>query len=181
MNKYILMLGVAGVVLGSYAAYAGNSATMTVTATIAHDVSLSVTQDLDLGTITINPAYTGTDTHWTYSESGVRNYTTQGAVVSAPDITVGTFTANLPDPSACDGSGNGCIFTSGYLTVDGNDGEDIYGFFGGEGDSNGCKFRVKFSGTGNTYKIVPVQCWIADVSTVTHGNHSGTLTIYYSA
>ena len=46
MNKYILMLGVAGVALGSYCAYAGNSATMTVTATIAHDVSLKVEQDL---------------------------------------------------------------------------------------------------------------------------------------
>ncbi|MBR1648847.1 MAG: hypothetical protein IJ689_04535 [Alphaproteobacteria bacterium] len=55
MNKYILMLGVAGVALGSYCAYAGNSATMTVTATIAHDVSLKVEQDLSYNLV-IDPS-----------------------------------------------------------------------------------------------------------------------------
>ncbi|MBQ8677383.1 MAG: hypothetical protein IJ529_02800 [Alphaproteobacteria bacterium] len=55
MNKYILLLGVAGVALGSYCAYAGNSATMTVTATINHDVSLTKVEDMTFDA-TINPA-----------------------------------------------------------------------------------------------------------------------------
>ncbi|MBR1648113.1 MAG: hypothetical protein IJ689_00770, partial [Alphaproteobacteria bacterium] len=60
MNKYILLLGIAGVALGSYAAYASNSATMTVTATIAHDVSLSVTRNISW-TMTIDPSQTWGD------------------------------------------------------------------------------------------------------------------------
>ncbi|MBR1648085.1 MAG: hypothetical protein IJ689_00625 [Alphaproteobacteria bacterium] len=177
MNKYILMLGVAGVALGSYAAYAGNSATMTVTATIAHDVSLSVTQDIDLGTITINPAYTGV-TQWGYSDSGVIIYETQGAIVSADNMTVGTFTANIPNPSACNTSTSAC----GGLAIEGNDEDNfIYNFFG-EGD-NYCGFHIKYSGTGNIFKIysMPNECYISDVSQVTPGPHSGTLTISYTA
>ena len=56
MKNYILMLGVAGVALGSYAAYAGNSATMTVTATIAHETNIRNISNIDIGTITIDPS-----------------------------------------------------------------------------------------------------------------------------
>ncbi|MBR1649113.1 MAG: hypothetical protein IJ689_05900 [Alphaproteobacteria bacterium] len=56
MKNYILMLGVAGVALGSYCAYAGNSATMTVTATIAHEVNIRNISHINLGTITIDPS-----------------------------------------------------------------------------------------------------------------------------
>ncbi|MBR1648097.1 MAG: hypothetical protein IJ689_00685 [Alphaproteobacteria bacterium] len=53
---------------------------MTVTATIAHDVSLGSVTNMNLGTIIINPAYTGDDTEWSYNASGVRTYTKQGAI-----------------------------------------------------------------------------------------------------
>ncbi|MBR1648226.1 MAG: hypothetical protein IJ689_01335 [Alphaproteobacteria bacterium] len=56
MKKYILILGVAGVALGSYCAYAANSATMTVTATIAHEVNIRNISNIDIGTITIDPS-----------------------------------------------------------------------------------------------------------------------------
>ncbi|MBR1649143.1 MAG: hypothetical protein IJ689_06065 [Alphaproteobacteria bacterium] len=172
MNKYILMLGIAAVSIGSYCAYAGNSATMTVTATIAHDVSLSVTQDIDLGTITINPAYTGTDTMWTYSESGVISYTSrQGAIVSAPNATVGTFTANIPNPSACNDVAPIC----GGLSLSGSE-----GLFGSDNSKNYCAYGIKYSGSVNSFKLYPVECFIKNVSSVTTGDHEETLTINYS-
>ncbi|MBR1649273.1 MAG: hypothetical protein IJ689_06745 [Alphaproteobacteria bacterium] len=172
MKKYILMLGVAGVVLGSYCAYAGNSATMTVTATIAHDVSLTKIGDINLGTITINPAYTGTDTYWTYSDSGVINYITQGAIVSADNATAGTFTANIANPSACNGTSISC----GGFSADAE-----YPMFGGTGLSNACGFVIEYSESENSFKVVPYSCHIHDMSKITTGNHSESITISYSA
>ncbi|MBR1648541.1 MAG: hypothetical protein IJ689_02965 [Alphaproteobacteria bacterium] len=103
MKKYILMLGVAGVLIGSYCAYAGNTATMTVTATIAHDVSLSVTHDLNMGTITVNP---GAD--WSVGEElyinpdGTLDAETDN-IISYSGFSAGTFTANVPDSCKVDG------------------------------------------------------------------------------
>ncbi|MBR1648106.1 MAG: hypothetical protein IJ689_00730 [Alphaproteobacteria bacterium] len=174
MNKYILMLGVAAVSISSYCSYAGNSATMTVTATIAHDVSLSVTQDMNLGTITVDPAYTGNDTYWYYNDSGVITYRTQGAIVSAPDITVGTFIANIPNPSACDTAGDPC---GGLMLM--NSIDDLFG--GSIHDNNGCVFYIKYSGSSNTFNVYPFLCTIETPTTVTTGNHNGTLTISYTA
>ncbi|MBR1649307.1 MAG: hypothetical protein IJ689_06915 [Alphaproteobacteria bacterium] len=165
MKNYILMLGVAGVALGSYCAYAGNSATMTVTATINHDVSLNVTQDLDMGTIIINPAYDGDDTDWSYNATGVV-YGLDGAIVSADDATVGEFTANIPNPSACVG---------GYLECGGL--ELMYNFnFGG---NNNCD--IVFSHTsGNNFVVYPENCYMSDFSNITAGEHSDTITISYT-
>ena len=178
MNKYILMMGVAGVVLGAYSAIASNSATMTVTATIAHDVALTKTQDMNLGTITINPAYSGDDTDWYYSDSGVISYYTQGAIVSATSpITVGTFTANIANPSACDGTDYSC----GGLSLSNNGAID--NLFGGDDNSNFCTFVIKYSGAGNSFKVFPLYCRIDEgkISSVTTGSHEGTLTISYTA
>ncbi|MBR1648660.1 MAG: hypothetical protein IJ689_03575 [Alphaproteobacteria bacterium] len=177
MKNYILLVGTAAVALGSYAAYAGNSATMTVTATIAHDVSLTKTRDISLGTITVNPAYTGTDTEWNYSDSGVISFYNQGAIVSAPNATIGIFTANIANPTACNSASNGC----GGLSVEGNPGHYIDNFFGGSGASNGCVFIIKYSGSSNNFNVYPHGCWIEDISKVTTGAHSGTLTISYTA
>ncbi|MBR1648504.1 MAG: hypothetical protein IJ689_02780 [Alphaproteobacteria bacterium] len=172
MNKYILLLGVAAVSIGSYAAYAGNSATMTVTATIAHDVSLTKTGDINLGTITINPAYTGDTTRWGYSESGAISYTNQGAIVSAPNATVGTFTANIPNPTAC----NSGHWTCGGLFLN----SPGFSFLGESGSDNGCSFYIKYSGSGNAFKVVPNDCYIRNVDLATTGSYSGTLTISYT-
>ena len=93
------MLGVAGVALGSYAAMASNSATMTVTATIAHDVSLTA-YDWDLGTITIDPAQTegniimDTETGMIISKTG--------GIISISGDRLGSFTANVPDSCKVD-------------------------------------------------------------------------------
>ena len=169
MKKYILLIGVAGVALGSYAAYAGNSATMTVTATIAHDVSLTITGDINLGTITINPAYSGNDVaRWTYSYYGDVTISEQGALVSVPDINVGTFTANMPDPTACNGSNSVC-------------GLDFYSnesFFGNTMDNN-CDISVKYVGSNN-FKVYPTNCFITDLSVVPFGLQSQTLYITYA-
>ncbi|MBR1649332.1 MAG: hypothetical protein IJ689_07040 [Alphaproteobacteria bacterium] len=177
MKNYILLIGVAGVALGSYAAYAGNSATMTVTATIAHDVSLNVTQNIDFGTITINPAYDKDDTVWQYSDSGVISYTVQGEIVSAPNITVGTFTANIPNPTACNTASDSC----GGLTVAGSGRGFISSIFGtGNVGINMCNLSIKYSGSENIFKVFPDSCYIYDRSIITTGTHTGTLTISYT-
>ncbi|MBR1648188.1 MAG: hypothetical protein IJ689_01145, partial [Alphaproteobacteria bacterium] len=111
MNKYILLLGVAGVSIGSYTAYATNSATMSVTATIAHDVSLNVTQDLELGTITIDPSQnTGFIGYGAFDE--IRS-NPEGGVIAVNGYTAGRFTANIANPTACNGARNPC----GGLTI----------------------------------------------------------------
>ncbi|MBR1648467.1 MAG: hypothetical protein IJ689_02585 [Alphaproteobacteria bacterium] len=111
MKNYILMLGVAAVSIGSYCAYAANSATMTVTATIAHDVSLNVTRNISWN-MTIDPSQTYGDVDC-FGEVGVCDVS--GGVISA-STTVGRFTANLPNPANYDNvlsieeSGNFDIF-----------------------------------------------------------------------
>ncbi|MBR1649010.1 MAG: hypothetical protein IJ689_05360, partial [Alphaproteobacteria bacterium] len=87
-------LGIAGVALGSYAAYAGNSATMTVTATIAHDVSLSVTQNISW-TMTIDPSQTYDDVDCWGSVDGCEIQKAYGT----SSMTAGRFTANIPNPA----------------------------------------------------------------------------------
>ena len=96
MNKYILMLGVAGVALGSYCAYAGNSATMTVTATIAHDVSLRVTQNISW-TMTIDPSQTYGEIDC-FDEVDGCEIEDSGGVISG-SMTAGRFTANISNPA----------------------------------------------------------------------------------
>ena len=102
MNKYILLTAVAGVALGSYAAYAGNSATMTVTATIAHDVSLSVTHDLNMGTVTVNPAGFAEGGQIYIAPNGTF-YSKTDNIISYSGFSIGTFTANVPDSCKVDG------------------------------------------------------------------------------
>ncbi|MBR1648644.1 MAG: hypothetical protein IJ689_03490 [Alphaproteobacteria bacterium] len=180
MKKYILILGVAGVALGSYAAMASNSATMTVTAAIVHDVSLSVGTNLNIGTITVNPGYgNGEET------SGCVEYDSNGAVTSisgaftnATAATPGTFTANIPNPSACDTASDDC----GGLVLNDN---DVY--FGGilsgtDSNFDYCEFRILHTG-GNSFKVYPDNCYFdgKPASYLTSGTHTKNLTISYTA
>ncbi|MBR1648172.1 MAG: hypothetical protein IJ689_01065 [Alphaproteobacteria bacterium] len=178
MKNYILMLGIAAVSIGSYCAYAGNSATMTVTATIAHDVSLTKTGDISLGTITINPSATE-ETEWSYNDSGVPSVDYGDALVTADNATIGTFTANIPNPSACDAPIDYC----GGLKVEGNDGSNgILNIFGGSDNTSICNFALKYSGSENGFEVRCYDCTILEgkISKVTPGSHSGTLTISYT-
>ncbi|MBR1648523.1 MAG: hypothetical protein IJ689_02875 [Alphaproteobacteria bacterium] len=175
MKKYILMLGVAGVALGSYCAYAGNSATMTVTATIAHDVSLTVTQSPSFGTITINPAYPSeTDSPYVdYNESGTVRNKTDAYIINATAATPGEFTANIPNPTDCNGSSYEC----GGLEIP-NSGE--VGVVGDATGYNYCQFIIKYTGSSNVFKLLPDACNFNDVRRVTAGTHSANLTISYT-
>ncbi|MBR1649380.1 MAG: hypothetical protein IJ689_07285 [Alphaproteobacteria bacterium] len=174
MNKYILMLGVAGVALGSYAAYASNSATMTVTATIAHDVSLTTIRNINLGTITVNPAATEY-TEWDYFTSGKYSLNYGDGIVSADDETVGIFTANIPNPSDCEGIYHSC----GGLILN----DSIDNIFGGNDNSNMCATMLSYSGTENIFNLGIGICSIGKgkISSVTPGAHEGTITISYTA
>ncbi|MBQ8677566.1 MAG: hypothetical protein IJ529_03760, partial [Alphaproteobacteria bacterium] len=95
MNKYILLLGVAGVALGSYVAYAGNSATMTVTATIAHDVSLNVTRNMSW-TMTIDPSQNYGDIDCPGDNDSCETQNSSGIISGS--MKSGRFTANIPNP-----------------------------------------------------------------------------------
>ncbi|MBR1648864.1 MAG: hypothetical protein IJ689_04620 [Alphaproteobacteria bacterium] len=174
MKNYILLLGVAGVALGSYCAYASNSATMTVTATIAHDVSLSVTQDINLGTITINPAATKY-TDWEYTE-GKYSLLSGDGIVSADDATIGIFTANIPNPSACEDT---LLQECNGLSVT----PEMYNIFGGNDNSNSCGASFSYSGTENIFNMYVGGCSIDEgkISSVTPGMHTSTITISYNS
>ncbi|MBR1648229.1 MAG: hypothetical protein IJ689_01350 [Alphaproteobacteria bacterium] len=94
MNKYILMLGIAGIALGSYTAYANNEATMTVTATIAHDVSLTKVDDIHFD-MTVNPAVTSLEDGRLFPGDP---YAPENSGVTAFSGNVGTFRGNIPNP-----------------------------------------------------------------------------------
>ena len=171
MKNYILILGIAGVALGSYAAYAGNFATMTVTARIEHDVSLSLDGDeMEFGTFYIDPSNTeGGDIQ--YSESGA--ITSRPAyIVSASDVTPMNFTANIPNPEAC----NAVSDTCGGLSLS-NVGE-AYIFGAAAGDY--CQLFIKYTGIGNNFKIFPDYCRFDFPEDVVLGDHSDTITISYT-
>ena len=168
MKKYILMLGVAAVSIGSYCAYAGNTATMTVTATIAHDVSLVATSPLNMGTLTIDPSDTeggGIE----ISSNGSIDYKWGDGIISFTGFSAGTFTANVPDSCKVDG-----------VATDMN-------------DVHPC-FRVDHSlNFGNTYLIEPYVEYISgntfkfqydfwqynEGDVPTSGDYSGSVTIKY--
>ena len=164
------MLGVAGVVLGSYCAMASNSATMTVTATIAHDVSLGGVTELNVGTITVNPASHG-NCHITYDSNGtlIDAYT-----CSATSATPGTFTANIANPEGCNGTSYAC---SGLRVTN-----EILNPFGGDSGDDYCHFYITYD-SGNRFKVFPYNCYIEDMSQTEYGLHTHTnaLTISYTA
>ncbi|MBR1649282.1 MAG: hypothetical protein IJ689_06790 [Alphaproteobacteria bacterium] len=172
MKNYILLIGVASVALGSYYAYAANSATMTVTATINHDVSLTGTGNINLGTITINPAGEGYGST-SYNSDGTLKAKTD-PVTAATAATPGTFTANIANPSAC----NGTSYTCGGLSVDYGK-ESTANIMGGDASSEaGCTFVIAHD-SSNTFKVVPSYCGVnvrADP-----GDHEATITISYNA
>ncbi|MBR1648480.1 MAG: hypothetical protein IJ689_02650 [Alphaproteobacteria bacterium] len=171
MKNYILILGIAAVSIGSYCAYAGNSATMTVTATIAHDVSLTTTGDINIGTITINPA--SNDEGYVYYNVDGTVKSKSGPITAATSATPGTFTANLANPPACDGTWNcrslmvttavGGIFSDEYLP------------------GTYCVFAIA-NDSSNKFKVVPTQCFFRSPSETVAGTHTKTkaITISYT-
>ena len=161
MNKYILMLGVAAVALASYCAYANNSATMNVTATIAHDVSLNVTQDIELGTITIDPSRnTGTILYY----KSIKGITKLDGVIAVNGYTAGRFTANIANPTACNGARNPC----GGLTI-------TY-----DGGLTGFSWNpvIVYQYTTNDFRVYDALSY---TSAPAEGDYEGEITISYTA
>ncbi|MBR1648207.1 MAG: hypothetical protein IJ689_01240 [Alphaproteobacteria bacterium] len=91
MNKYILMLGVAALSLAAYAVRAGNSDTMTVSATIAHDVNLSVSTNMSFA-LTVDPSKT---TGW-YQTGATPTADGTGVLLAQSSSTRGVFSATTP-------------------------------------------------------------------------------------
>ncbi|MBR1647999.1 MAG: hypothetical protein IJ689_00180 [Alphaproteobacteria bacterium] len=164
MNKYILMLGVAAVSIGSYCAMASNSATMQVSATIAHDVSLTVTHAFEGGTITIDPSQSyGIFT--IDSDGSVR--TSQG-VTSVTGASRGTFTANVPDSckesDQFDDGSHPCFSTNDQISFGGFRFEEPYIYY-----VSGNNFQVGFNNM------------FYDDTVPTPGDYSQNITITYTA
>ncbi|MBR1648267.1 MAG: hypothetical protein IJ689_07905 [Alphaproteobacteria bacterium] len=174
MKNYILMLGIAGVALGSYTAYASNSATMNVTATIAHDVSLNVTDDIDFGTITINPAALQEANILTimYNHNGTIMSKDTG-IISATMASPGGFTANIPNPSACSAASDSC---GGLDLPNTNSGE--LKFTGAT--YSYCQMYIKYTGNANEFKMVPVEFAIVSKDINLNGEYSMEVTISYT-
>ena len=104
------MLGVAAMSIGSYCAHADNSATMTVTARIEHDVSLTVSNPNATINIIVNPAQTSgsIDCNDESHDGGVEdgycssfiftantpNHSSERLSVTPASKTIGTMTLN---------------------------------------------------------------------------------------
>ena len=146
---------------------------MTVTATIARDVNLIVTHELELGTITVDPSFESTG--WWYDNEGNINDKLKG-FTSADTPTFGTFTANVPNPSACNND-----LSCGGLTFTGGKSAGKFDNMFGTG-SGSCYFKIKYTGTENNFIVSPYGCNISDMSKVTFNEvNSKTITIEYNA
>ncbi|MBR1648088.1 MAG: hypothetical protein IJ689_00640 [Alphaproteobacteria bacterium] len=148
--------------------------------TSADDGNLTKTGDINLGTIVINPGVLGNgQTYWGYDDFGVISFENQGAISSATSpIIVGTFSANIPNPSDCNTPAKSC----GGLSLSGpHSPAELVNFFGWSGNKTWCRFYMKYSGNGNTFKVYPHHCFIDEVCTqVNAGVYTGTLTISYT-
>ncbi|MBR1649169.1 MAG: hypothetical protein IJ689_07765 [Alphaproteobacteria bacterium] len=186
-NKTFLTLLLLGV---SYTAYnaAAVSENFAISTTIDHEITLGNFKtsaadpdvrkkgDLNMGTIYVNPNATKETPFW-YDSSGIFYKGSWGdAIVSADNATVGTFTANIPNPSDCiDSSNQAC----GGLLITGTSEGYIGSLFGGS-DGNGCYFYIDYSESSEEFKVYPGDCMIMAPTTVTKGVHTGTLTISYT-
>ncbi|MBR1648587.1 MAG: hypothetical protein IJ689_03200 [Alphaproteobacteria bacterium] len=146
MNKYILLTAIAGVAFASYCAYADNEATMTVTATVIHDVSLEKFGGNPNILLLINPAQTSgsLDCIEEITTGGVMenslcdhfgfyantpNYAATRLSVTPASKTVGTMTLNN---WRITGSGDGDFYAHPVLSYTGGapaDGEHSFGEF----------------------------------------------------
>ncbi|MBR1648597.1 MAG: hypothetical protein IJ689_03250 [Alphaproteobacteria bacterium] len=158
MNKYILMLGIAAVSIGSYAAMASNSATMNVTATIAHETNIRNISDINLGTITIDPSKSwGNVIEDNCAWGGIGE---ENGIKSISGNPCGYFTADFnTNQYLC-----GDVFS---VTPESANWNNVHFYFGANNtDTSGrCKVTAEFSYDGR----VPAQ-----------DTYNGSLTIEYN-
>ncbi|MBR1648433.1 MAG: hypothetical protein IJ689_02415 [Alphaproteobacteria bacterium] len=138
MKNYILMLGVAGVFISSYAAYADNEATMNVTATIAHETNIRNVRDIEIGTITIDPSYD----RGSAFENDCQWMNVSNSIESISGSPCGYFTANFASGFTC-----GAVFEVTPNAVDWNNMHFDFGVSGTD-TADQCKVWVEFSYDG---------------------------------
>ncbi|MBR1648039.1 MAG: hypothetical protein IJ689_00385 [Alphaproteobacteria bacterium] len=184
-NKTFLTLLLLGL---SYTAYnaAAVSENFAISTTIDHeitlgnfraasaDANLDVKGDINLGTIYINPIYSGDPTTWGYTDSGIIGYNNQGAIIRADNQSVGFFTANIANPEACNTATNSC----GGLEVFGGYRSAVYPF--GSGGEKWCHSYIKYSGEGNLFKVFLSHCYLDTVSDIIPATRTASLTITYT-
>ncbi|MBR1649435.1 MAG: hypothetical protein IJ689_07570 [Alphaproteobacteria bacterium] len=189
-NKTFLILLLAGVSYTAYNAVAV-SENFEISTTIDHeivlggfkststdDADLHSTGDINLGTITVNLVYNNGQ-----EMSGCIVYNPDGSVssvdgdiISATSAALGTFTANIPNPSACDQvphCGGLTLYSRGPVT----------GIFSNiDSYPDNCEFLMTYTG-GNGFKVFPDNCCLNGVpaSSINSGTHTKNLTISYTA
>ncbi|MBR1648406.1 MAG: hypothetical protein IJ689_02275 [Alphaproteobacteria bacterium] len=182
MNKTFLTLLLTGI---SYTAYnaAAVSENFEISTTIDHeivlgsfrasatDADLTKTDDINLGTIYVNPAFKETHAWFSYNELGEMDSVEGDFIVRADRATVGRFTANITNPEACTNRAISC----GGLSI-----TRKKALFGGSASSNWCNFYIKYSGNDNVFTVSP-NCNFDNPADVTLGPHKATLTISYNA
>ncbi|MBR1648466.1 MAG: hypothetical protein IJ689_02580 [Alphaproteobacteria bacterium] len=176
-NKTFLILLLAGV---SYTAYNATavSENFEISTTIDHeivlgnlrtastDANITKTGDINLGTIVISDDASG-GTDWGYDENGNYHWDYGNPyIVSADNASPGYFTADIPNPEACNTASNSC----GGLWVGGLD------MF----HPGWCGFKIKYTGNSNVFKVFCYDCAI-DISKAIIGKHEETITISYNA
>ncbi|MBR1648693.1 MAG: hypothetical protein IJ689_03740 [Alphaproteobacteria bacterium] len=179
-NKTFLILLLTGI---SYTAYnaAAISENFEISTTIDHeivlgnfkaassDADLDVTDDINLGTIYVNPVFKENHAWFSYDELGKMNNVTGDFIVRADRAAAGRFTANIPNPEACTNRATSC---GGLRTTQG------IALFGGSASSNWCNFYIKYSGNDNVFTILP-NCSLNNLAAITLGLHTATFTISY--
>ncbi|MBR1648173.1 MAG: hypothetical protein IJ689_01070 [Alphaproteobacteria bacterium] len=180
-NKTFLILLLVGV---SYTAYnaAAVSENFAISTTIDHeivlgnfrtastDAGLKTDRDMDLGTITINPSYVFDDDwmQWSdivYNSSGNVTEITH-AVTHADNIKFGRFSANIPNPTACNGSSHRC----GGLSLD--------NYYMRVGTPISCENLKIYYLSDQTFEIRPEYCTLTGIPKAQ--SYQGTINISYS-
>ncbi|MBR1649186.1 MAG: hypothetical protein IJ689_06290 [Alphaproteobacteria bacterium] len=179
-NKTFLILLLADVSYTAYNAVAV-SENFAISTTIDHEVTLgsfraasaddlTVTGDINIGTITINPA-DGYGEVWYDSAGNVSRL--EGGVIAATKATFGTFTANVEHPELCEGNNSAC---AGLSTPDNGYIFDVFGG-GGNTHSSYCDSNLKYSGEGKVFYRVLRYCRYADPQYAPAGVYTSYTTI----
>ena len=139
--------------------------------TASADAGITKTDDINLGTIYVNPAFKETHAWFSYNELGEMDGVIGDFIVRADRATVGRFTANIPNPEACTNRAMSCGGLNTTLAI---------ALFGGSATSNWCNVYIKYSGNDNVFTVSP-NCNFNNPADVTLGLHTATFTIYYNA
>ncbi|MBR1649390.1 MAG: hypothetical protein IJ689_07340 [Alphaproteobacteria bacterium] len=142
----------------------------------ASDVGVNVSLGVDFGTIVIDSTKNG------YVEVDYENgrpIIYGDVIVEADSPQNGYFSANIPNPSACNGNTLPCgglsILECSFIN---GGGCIIPGMMGNT--NTDCTVRIKYSGAGSQFIMQPDSCIAVRASDLVIGTHNKNITISYA-